>query len=216
VPPPDVDAPDLPDLEPLTLEEPGDGGDIELSGVSVQRAALEPLTVGRIRIEESVLEGVALAATACGVTLKDVTLRDCDLSNADGRGGSIVRTAAERCRLVGVNLGEALIRDLRVTDGSLMLASLAGATLDRVVFEDANLGEASFMDARLERVSFVRCELRGADFRGARLSGCAIRGSALDGVLGVDSLTGVMMPWEDVISSAGALAETLGIVIERE
>jgi uncharacterized protein YjbI with pentapeptide repeats len=212
----DVQVPDLPQLEALTLEQSADAGDLELTGVSVERSALEPLTVGRIRIEESTLEGVALAGTACGVAVRDALLRDCDLSNADGRGGSLARVAAERCRLVGINLADAAIRDLRAEDSSLLLASFARATLERVVFEDANLSEASFMDARLEQVSFVGCELRGADFRGARLSGCSIRGAALDGVLGVDSLAGVTMPWEDVIASAGALAQALGIVIERE
>ncbi len=77
-----------------------------------------------------------------------------------------------------------------------------------------DLAEASFIDTRLEGVEFIDCKLAGTDFRGANLKGCAIRGTALDGVLGVDCLTGVLMPWQDVLDSAPALAAALGIIIE--
>jgi uncharacterized protein YjbI with pentapeptide repeats len=97
----------------------------------------------------------------------------------------------------------------------LQLASFASAKLNNVVFERVNLAEASFMDARLEAVAFVDCRLDGADFRRASTSSCAIRGASLDGVLGVESLRGVRMPWVDVVGSAGALAAALGIVVEH-
>lgn len=70
------------------------------------------------------------------------------------------------------------------------------------------------MDAQLETVTFIDCKLAGADFRGVKLKGCAIRGTSLDGVLGVDCLQGVAMPWVDVLDSAGAIAAALGIRIE--
>jgi uncharacterized protein YjbI with pentapeptide repeats len=72
------------------------------------------------------------------------------------------------------------------------------------------------MHARLESVAFVDCRLEGADFRDAKLAGCAIRGASLDGVLGVESLRGLRMPWPDVLSSAAALAAALGITIEAD
>ncbi len=76
-----------------------------------------------------------------------------------------------------------------------------------MIFERVNLTDASFLDARLDAVSFVSCRLGGADFRGARLNACSIRGSSLDGVLGVESLAGVRMPWPDILDSAAALAD---------
>ena len=108
------------------------------------------------------------------------------------------------------------VRDLRVVDSSLQLASFASATLRNVVFERVNLAEASFMHARLDSVAFVDCRLEGADFRHAQLTACAIRGASLDGVLGVESLRGLRMPWPDVLASAGALAAALGISIEAD
>ena len=69
------------------------------------------------------------------------------------------------------------------------------------------------MQARLEAVEFLNCKLAGADFRGATVGGCAIRGTSLEGVLGVDSMRGLRIPWSDALASAGAIAAALGIVI---
>jgi uncharacterized protein YjbI with pentapeptide repeats len=84
------------------------------------------------------------------------------------------------------------------------------------VFERVNLAEASFQEARLQDVHFVDCRLTGADFRGASLRHCAISGTSLDGVLGIEALRGVRMPWDDIVASAGALAAALGIEVEDD
>lgn len=103
-------------------------------------------------------------------------------------------------------------RRVRIRESELASFALAG--LQNVVFERVNLAEASFMEARMQAVQFIDCTLTGTDFRGARLSRCAIRGSSLEDVLGVESLSGLQMPWSDLVASAGALAAALGIDVE--
>ena len=213
-----LQSPDLPELTAVELTAGSD--ELELSGALVARdgsQSHEPVAVRRVRVLESELRGLVLeAGTAAGLTLIDVRLDGCGLSNVDGREGLLTRVELCRSQLVGFGFTRGEVRDLRVMDCSLQLASFTSATLHNVVFERVNLSEASFMDARLEAVAFVDCRLEGADFRDARLSGCAIRGATLDGVLGVESLRGLRMPWGDVLSSAGALAAALGITIEQE
>ncbi|MGH2891980.1 MAG: pentapeptide repeat-containing protein [Solirubrobacteraceae bacterium] len=171
----------------------------------------------RLRVRESELRGVVLEpGNVPGLTLADVILRDCGMSNVDAREGRLSRVEVHRSQLVGFGFSRGDLRDLRVIDSSLQLASFASATLRNVVFERVNLAEASFMHARLEAVAFVDCRLEGADFRHAKLAGCAIRGTSLDGVLGVESMRGLRMPWPDVMASAGALAVALGIDIESD
>lgn len=205
-----IQAPDLPELE---RQQIGDG-DLNVSGALIEQ---DVIRAGRVRITESELRGVVVEApAAAGLTLVDVVLHDCGLANVDAREGRIRRVAAEHCRLVGLDVNGGEIGDLRVTDSSLELASFAGARLRDVSFEQVNLSEVSFQEARLEHVRFVGCELAGADFRGARCTACLIRGSSLNGVVGVDALAGVRMPWTDVVASAAALATTLGIEIEEE
>lgn len=214
-----LQSPDLPELTAVSVD--AGAAELELSGalvaVDVARGERGEVAVRRVRVRESELRGLVLGAgTAAGLTLIDVVLDGCGLSNVDGREGLMTRVEMRRSQLVGFGFTRGEARDLRVVDCSLQLASFTSATLHNVIFERVNLAEASFMDARLEAVAFVDCRLEGADFRDARLSGCAIRGATLDGVLGVESLRGLRMPWADVLSSAGALAAALGITIEPE
>ncbi len=209
-----LQAPDLPELEEVSL--PAGAGEIDLSGAAVTGDG-SAVQAGGVRVRESELRGVVLEpGNAPGLTLADVILRDCGMSNLDGREGRLSRVEVHRSQFVGFSLDRGDVRDLRVVDSSLQLASFASATLRHVVFERVNLSEASFMHARLEAVAFVDCRLDGADFRHAKLTGCAISGASLDGVLGVGSLAGLRMPWPDLLASAGALAAALGISIESD
>jgi uncharacterized protein YjbI with pentapeptide repeats len=211
---PALQAPDLPELEEMSLA--AGAGTIDLSGARVTGDG-RAVQAGRVQIRESELRGVVLEPdNVPGLTLADVVLRDCGMSNLDGREGRLIRVEAHRCQFVGFGLDRGDVRDLRVVDSSMQLASFASAALRTVVFERVNLAEASFMHARLESVAFVDCRLDGADFRHAKLTSCAIRGTSLDGVLGVQSLAGVRMPWPDILASAAALAAALGISIESD
>ena len=209
-----LQAPDLPELEEVPLSV--GSGAIDLSGALVATDE-GPVAATRVTVRESELRGVVLEpGTVPGFTLADVILRDCGFSNLDGREGRLSRVEVHRSQLVGFVLDRGDVRDLRVVDSSLQLASFASATLRNVVFERVNLAEATFMHARLESVAFVDCRLQGADFRHVTLAGCLIRGSSLDGVLGVESLRGLRMPWPDVLASAAALAVALGIDVESD
>jgi uncharacterized protein YjbI with pentapeptide repeats len=211
----EVHAPDLPELEPLELIEVDAEDELTLSGALVDGDGLQPIVARRVDIEESELRGVTIAAAKMpGLQLSDVILHDCDFSNVQGRGGAITRVVITQSRFVGFDLSEGRVDDLRVSNASMTLASFARAGLQSVVFDGVNLAEASFMDARMNAVAFINCNLVGADFRGAKIKGCAIRGSSLDGILGIDSLSGLAMPLPDLLESAGALAGALGIKVE--
>ncbi len=169
----------------------------------------------RVRIEQSRLGGLRLAAGSLAeLDVTDTELDGGDLSNVVARRGSLRRVELLRVRAVGFGLEEGTAQDVRIDDGTMMLASFASAGLERVSFEGVNLREATFAEARMRHVTFDGCDLTGADFRGARLRECAIRSATLDGVIGIESLRGVSMPWPDVVASAGALAGAHGIEIE--
>jgi uncharacterized protein YjbI with pentapeptide repeats len=215
-----IDPPDLPDLEPtqLTLD---DSGALVLDGALVtgpsDTPSAEPLRATRVVVKESEFSGVTFRAPAAtALELRDVRLRGCDLSNVEAPDPSIWRVDVADSRLLGFRAAGGDVRELRVTDSSLVLATFAFARMRNVVFEGVDLTEASFMEARLDRVEFVDCRLADTDFRGATVNACAIRGSSLDGVLGIESLRGIRMPWNDIVASVAALAAGLGIQIESE
>jgi uncharacterized protein YjbI with pentapeptide repeats len=190
---------------------------LHLDGVDLEADARDYIQADRVQIVESRLSGLALAAThAPGLKLIDVVLRDCDLSNVDGREGSLHRVEVRQSRLVGFGLAGGIAQDLRVVESTLTLASFSFARLRNVIFDRVKLTDASFMEAQLERVEFVDCELDGCDFRSAKLKDCAIRGTSLEGVLGVESMNGLRMPWPDILGSAATLAAALGITVESD
>jgi uncharacterized protein YjbI with pentapeptide repeats len=211
-----IESPDLPELKRAELDTAGTDGDLIFEGLFVEHQTSDPAWARRLQVTESELRGVAIdAEDAPGLYLSDVILRGCDLSNIDGREGSLRRVEIHGSRLVGFGLAAGTIQDVRVIDSALAVASLAFAKLRNVVFERVDLAEVSFMEARLESVAFVDCKLVGADFRGAKQKVCAIRGTPLEGILGTDWLEGIRMPAADVLASAPALAAALGIVIEQ-
>lgn len=208
-----VAAPDLPELQPTDLS--AQRGGLALEGALV-RSCAQPLQVERLDLLESELRGVCLEASRpLELRLRDVVLSDCDLSNIEGHeGAGLTRIVVRDSRMIGIALSGGKLRDVALSDCMLSLASFAFAELRDVIFERVNLREASFMNARLEGVSFLDCQLEGVDFRGVALKRCLMRGSSLEGVLGVESLRGLRMPWNDVLASVGALAAAAGIEIE--
>lgn len=212
-----IDPPDLPELLDERLGDV-DPAELRLSGVRIEGGEGEPpIAATAVRINESELSGLVFEPEAVrDLTLRDVAMGGCDLSNVNARAGSMVRTTIARSRLVGLSVADLKIQDLHVEDSTMMLASFAGSKLRTVAFEGVNLREASFMEAALELVAFIDCDLAGVDFRGAKLQRCLIRGSSLEDVSGVGSLKGLTMPWPDIVASAGALAQELGINIEAD
>ena len=212
---PEVAAPQLPELEAVELRGGVELEELVLGDALVEHAAGNAIATPRLHIQESEIHGLELAlGTAKALFLRDALLVECGLSNATARGAEVRRVELRNARMVGLGLTEAEIEDLRITGGTLMLGSIAGSRVRHAVFENVNLREASFADSRLVSVAFEGCEFAGADFRGAHLEDCAIRGSSLEGVVGIESLRGVKMPWNDLVASTGALAEALGIEVE--
>lgn len=202
-------------LDPCELPDGGELDELVLSEALVERHGRDALSTHRVRVQESELRGLTLGeGTVTQLVLSDARLLGCDLSNIRARSGAIRRVELSDSRLVGFSLGEGRVEDLRVAGGTMMLCSFAHSALRRVTFERVNLREASFLETQLASVSFDGCDLTGADFRGARLKQCTIRGSSLDGVLGVEALRGLTMPWTDLVGSVAALAAALGIGVE--
>ncbi len=104
-----VEPPDLPALELRQLYSVIRGGDLVFDGALVEREGLEAVTAARILITESELRGVAInPGDAPGLRLSDVILRACDLSNVDGREGSLRRVEIHGSRLMGFGLAPSL------------------------------------------------------------------------------------------------------------
>ena len=188
------------DLEPGSFDvvalESGD----EWRRVQLTDVAAPELAMPSLRFEESRLERVDLSAGRLAhLSLADVELEGCNLANADVRAGS-----AWRARIV---------RDVVFSDCRIDLSSFAATRLEQVVFERCLLMQADFQEANLRAVRFVDCDLTEADLVDARFDRCELRGCTIDGIRGAERLSGVAMPWEDIVASVGTFAAAVGVTV---
>jgi uncharacterized protein YjbI with pentapeptide repeats len=143
----------------------------------------------------------------------DARIENADLSNRRFLRSSIRRIELHLCRLTGVELAEATWNDVVLTECRADFAGFRHAKLSRVVFRDCRLEEADFAGATLTDVTFDRCELRRASFASCRIERVELTGCALTELVGVESLRGARMPWNDILENAPLFAQGLGIQV---
>lgn len=106
---------------------------------------------------------------------------------------SLTRVRLERCRLGGVDLGDATVRDVTLHDCALDLSAWRGASVERLAISggrfdgidlggarltDVVIGDVALTDVTLDRIRAERVDLTGADLSAVRdvaqLRGCTI------------------------------------------
>lgn len=143
--------------------------------------------------------------------LRDATLRACDLSNMRCTDLIATRVELRDCRLVGIDVSGATLRDLRCTDCQISLARAFGTTLERCWFENCDLRECDFDEATLAGVVFRSCDLRQARFASSKLDQTDVRGSRVEGiVVHPDLLRGAVIAPEQ----ADVFAAAMGLRVE--
>jgi uncharacterized protein YjbI with pentapeptide repeats len=208
---PEISLPGLRPFEGRGLEPDGDYDGVRFEGldlsgtdgagarfldVGMYRCALDEARLGRLRLIDSVLEGVwGVGTQLAGSELRDVELRDARL------GGT---------RMHGARLNRVLVRG-----GKFDFLNLRQAGLTDVTFEGCVLNEPDFGGASLERVAFRDCVLRRAEFNQVRLKDVDLRGvTELDLATGVDRLAGATITPEQLVDLAPAFAAHLGVRVE--
>ena len=160
--------------------------------------------------DEGLLEGFSFA------DVRDAVIADGDWANERAQRWSAQRVELRRCRLTGVELAEATIRDVTFDECRLDLASIRHAKIERVAFRDCRMGECDFYGTSLKDVLFERCELREATFSACTIERVEFRQCDLAGLRGADALRGARMALGDVLANAAVFATALGIEIMEQ
>ena len=151
--------------------------------------------------------------TIRGWRLNDVAIERGNLANLVAPELTLRRVAVSGARLTGVQWTRGSIADVTFRDCRIDLATFAGTTFERVVFDGCMLGQAELREALLRSVRFDACDLTEADLTGVRIDRCELRGCTLDRVVALERLRGAAMPWADLVGNAALLAAALGIRI---
>jgi uncharacterized protein YjbI with pentapeptide repeats len=159
------------------------------------------------RVVDAELPGARLK----GLRLIDVAIERGNLANLVAPEPVLRRVTVTGARMTGVQWTRGSIADVVFRDCRIDLATFAGTTFERVVFEGCMLAQVELREALLRSVRFDHCDLTEADLNGLRIDGCELRSCTLDGVAAAERLRGATMPWGDIVGHAGVFAAALGI-----
>jgi uncharacterized protein YjbI with pentapeptide repeats len=170
-----------------------------------------------LRLSESILRSTSL--DECSLErahLRDVVILDGSWANVTGADASFNRVRFERVRLTGAAFAASRLDNVAFVDCRLDLSSFRFSQLKLVRFERCRMAGSDFYEAQLDSVMFAGCDLAETILTGATFAGSEMRGCDLSGVKSPERLSGVRMPWMDVMRIAGELASGIGIEILEE
>ncbi|QDR79538.1 pentapeptide repeat-containing protein [Sporomusa termitida] len=144
--------------------------------------------------------------------LTDTVFEQCDLSNVDFGQCFMDRVRLTNCKLVGINMTEASLRNVVFDNCNAAYAVLRYFKCKKSNFHNTSFAEADLYSATLTDVSFVRCNLDKVQFSGTKLAGidlstCQFYQLALT----ADDLRNCIIAPEQAI----ALANIFGVVIKE-
>ena len=180
-------------------------------GVCVQGTPPEVAELGSLAFFDCDVDGLSLAGLRLSLRLVDCNLASLDLANTHFDSLEVASCTLTGSRLVGARLAGAL-RDVVVSDCQLDLASLRMSTLIRSELRACSLRETDLFSATLDSVLLTGCDLTGADVSRATCTRSAIEGCELDGLRGIEALSGVRIPLADLLPIVPLLADALGII----
>jgi len=199
-------------VQDLEIEDDGVYTDMYVSHGRLANRAARNVRFERVHLRDTDLNHTRLE----GLVLADVRLEGCDLANSVWRGASIDRAELIGCRLTGLDLGEASLRNVVGRECGGTLISLRFAEVKSGRFDDCVLTEADFQDAKLPAVLLRGCDLSGASLYGASLAGADLRGSRLDGLrMRATDLAGAVIDPIQLVALARTLASLAGITVRN-
>ncbi len=159
------------------------------------RVDLSGTKLRRLRIEHSELENV-------------------EASGADWLAARIAQTTIRDSRLLGIQLGDAELREVTFENCRLDMASFRGADASELELRDCVLSECELNGAKIRSSRFSGCDFADADFTQVKLDGVDLRGSRLSIARGYSDLRGAIVDGVQLVELAPALAAELGIAIQ--
>ncbi len=171
--------------------------------------------VRRYRFEQCQLRGVSLPDSCRELQLSDCLVGTLDLANVTLQSLEVSGSSFTGCRFLGATLAGSIERSV-LTDCQLAMATLRMCRIADVDFHDCAMREIDLYGAVLRSVLFQSCDLTAATLSRAEFAACAMRDCRLDDLRGVEALSGVRIPFADLVSLLPQLARAAGIEVELD
>ena len=213
-------APKKPRIEKLTLGGLDDGDPADLQAF----AHVEHCRFADVELADVDLSGITLAdCELTTVTVDDVELGGgkifaTAIANLLAPRWSMARGSLRNVHISGSRIGaldlfEATIRSVAMTDCKLSLVNFRGSDVRDVRFRDCQIDELDLTEAKLTRASFDNCRIGTLQLQNATLTDVDLRAAHIDNLRHLDGLRGAAFTAEQVVLFADHFAAHLGIVV---
>ncbi|TDF95922.1 pentapeptide repeat-containing protein [Paenibacillus piri] len=190
--------------------------DLQLNGHfemgMVQDCIVEHQTNHKVTFDKIIFKNVTFTeATLSGVELTDIIFEKCDLSNADLSDAVIHRTEFKECKMIGINMTGATLRNVLLDRCMADYATVRFSNAKQFLIQDSSLRQSDFCYSKLHKFELYRSNIDQALFAGTELNGIDLSDCEFNG-LGVDveSLKGCIISREQ----AYTFAALFGLIVK--
>jgi len=179
----------------------------------IQDCVFDERDIDRVAFEKIIFRNVTFADTSWSrMELTDIIFEKCDLSNADWTDAVIHRTEFRDCKMIGMQLTGATIRNVLINNALADYASLRVSNTKQLVIQDSSLSRADFCFAKLQKTELTRCNIDQAQFSGTPLGGMDLSDCEFNGLsVNVEDLKGCIISREQ----AYVFAALFGLVVKE-
>lgn len=186
----------------------------EWDGLIADSALSLPDVVHDLTMTECVWRDVdASSRTFTNMQCRDVVFERCHFAGAILDSSVLTRVVFIECRLTGIVLSGAHLRDVVIDGGVADLANLRSSVSTFLWAIGTPMKEADFYGARLHRSALLDTDLSSASFDSASVEHLSLHGSALDSLRGTTALSGghVGVDPNQLVSLGAAVLAEMGV-----
>ncbi|MFF2889398.1 pentapeptide repeat-containing protein [Paenibacillus sp. NPDC057967] len=179
----------------------------------IQDCSFDERDIDRVTFEKIIFRNVTFADTSWArMELTDVIFEKCDFSNADWTDAVLHRTEFRDCKMIGMQLTGATIRNVLIDNALADYASLRVSNTKQFIIQDSSLSRADFCFAKLQKTELSRCNIDRAQFSGTPLSGMDLSDCEFNGLsVNIEDLKGCMISREQ----AYVFAALFGLIVNE-
>lgn len=168
-----------------------------------ERAAFDQVIFKDVSFQQAVFRHVELT---------DVRFENCDLSNADFSEAVIHRAEFIKCKIMGLNLSAAALRNVVFDKCSGDYTFFRFSDCKQVRFSECQLRYADFQECGFSKVDFYRSDLLLSQIFGTKLEGLDFSNCEIEGMgVRIEDLYGAIVSPIQAVS----LSKLMGLIIKQ-
>lgn len=205
---------------PASLNKPNDPMDLfstedSISGVHVENTWLTTNELEKTNVSESRFTKVDFSSvTVPRFDIVDCEFQKCNFTASKFPDSGWRRISIEGTRCSGLSITNGVIKDASFKNSKLEIANFRFTHIENAIFEDCAIDDIDFYNARLKNIEFINCTINKISFANARITNVDISKSIVEGIVGINSLKGVTISYEQLLQLAPVFAAEAGIKIK--